>query len=276
MNQRILITGASGYVGAAIYKFLKEEGLEVYGTYNSTKLFEELLQCDLTNEEEVSVLCEKVKPDVIIHLAANANNGSCEENPEQALDLNVNSTKYLVEQAAKLNSKFIFVSSFAAYNPKGVYGQTKVQAEQIVGELEQYVILRPSLVIGVSPNTQNDRTFNRLVKDILAKKTEVEYDNSWEFNVTFLEHLALICKTLITKNIYPNTIVPVVSNKIVNRYQLAKEIMEPFGIKVNLEDKKRIASEQEIDLSLYKELGLPFYDYDIGMAKVISDIKKSI
>lgn len=62
MKQKILITGASGYVGARIYSDL-ETSYEVVGTYHSEKLLDELVQIDLTNEVEVIKLLEQVKPD---------------------------------------------------------------------------------------------------------------------------------------------------------------------------------------------------------------------
>ena len=40
---KVLITGASGYVGSKIYKDLKENGYEAIGLYNNNKLFDDLV-----------------------------------------------------------------------------------------------------------------------------------------------------------------------------------------------------------------------------------------
>lgn len=276
IRKSVLITGASGYVGASIYQELKHENLDVHGTYLSTKLFEELIHCDLTDRQQVSDLFSRVKPDVVIHVAANASNGTCEENPEKAIDLNVNATRYLVEFAREYSSAFIFVSTFAAYNPKGVYGQSKVEAEEIVAQLGKYMILRPSLIIGLSPNTQNDRPFNRFVKDLQEGKKVVEYDSSWEFNVTFLDHVVSICRQIVIEDKFTNYMVPIVTNHLTSRYKLAKELLEPFGISVEPIDKKASIKEPAIDWEIYQHLELPTYDYAKGIQTVLNQMRREL
>jgi dTDP-4-dehydrorhamnose reductase len=274
MNQKVLITGASGYVGAKVYESFQDRGIKVIGTYFSHKLFDELVYCDLTDKDQVKELFDTHKPDIVIHIAANASNGSCEENPEAAKDLNVKATKYLVEESKKLNSKFIFISSLAAYNPRGVYGESKINGEELVSSLNHYMILRPSLIIGLSPNTTNDRPFNRFVQDLESNKKEVEYDSSWEFNVTFLSHLTDLCLNIIESGKYRNLVVPVVSKGITSRYKLAKEILGEFGISVKAIDKKSAIEEPEIDWEICDELNLPKLGYEEGVNEVIKDLKR--
>lgn len=273
---KILVTGASGYVGAKIYKDLKEAGHEVTGTYYSNKLFEELEQIDLTNQSQVKELFEEIIPDMVIHVAANASNGSCEEDPEGAEDLNVNSTKYLVDEAKKHGSKFIFISTFGAYNPTGKYGKTKVEAEKIVQDLDKYMILRPSLIIGISPNTQNDRPFNRFLRNIENRDEIAEYDSSWEFNVTFLSHLSDICRAIIEKEIFNNIMIPVASKGITSRYKIANQLLSELEIEVRAIDQNRSTTEPQIDWNIYSELGLPELDYDEGIKLIQDDIKDYI
>ena len=80
---KILITGASSYVGASIYARLKEK-YSVVGTYNSHKLFPELEFLDITAKPRVMDFILTKKPDVIIHVAANASGTWCDKNPKQA------------------------------------------------------------------------------------------------------------------------------------------------------------------------------------------------
>jgi dTDP-4-dehydrorhamnose reductase len=68
---KLLITGASSYVGARVY-FDLSKIFEVVGTYHSSKLSEAFIKLDVTNKEDVGKVLEREKPDIIIHLAANA------------------------------------------------------------------------------------------------------------------------------------------------------------------------------------------------------------
>lgn len=275
MNKlKVLLTGASGYVGAKIYKDLKEKDFDVVGTYHRQKLFEELIKCDLTNEEAVNSLFDNFKPDVVIHVAANASNSSAEKDPKSAVELNVSATKYLVNNSRKAGSKFIFISSFAAYSASGVYGRSKADAEDLVSTLPEYMILRPSLIVGLSPNIENDRPFNRIVKNMLNGDKQVEYDDSWKFNVTFLSHLSKLCIEIIQKNIFTSSVLPVVSNRVTSRYEIAKDILAKFNIEVTAIDEGRSSKEPEIDWSVYQQLGLSEMTYIEGIVEIIKDLSK--
>ena len=49
---KIIITGASGYVGASIFTNLRNH-YEVIGTFHKDKLFEDLLELDVTDKNAV-------------------------------------------------------------------------------------------------------------------------------------------------------------------------------------------------------------------------------
>ena len=83
----ILITGASGYVGAKLYTDLKLSHHKIFGTYFKHRLFKELIQCNLTKLNQVNQLIEKFQLQVIIYTAAVPSSSWCEEHPREAIDL---------------------------------------------------------------------------------------------------------------------------------------------------------------------------------------------
>ena len=269
---KILITGASSYVGARIYLDLSKN-YQVIGTYNSSRLSSSFVKLDVTNQMEVSTILEKEKPDIVIDVAANANSRWCEANPEEAINLNEKSTQYLVDAANKISAKIIYISSFAAFNPDNVYGKTKYNSEQIIkGVKSGWIILRPSLILGFSPNTINDRPFNRLLKN-LDEGTLAEYDTSWKFQPTYIGHLSDVIKEIIKKNIN-NELVPVVVDELKSRYDTANDILSSFGIKVIPIDNHDTAHfSEKRDISKLKELNLPTYTYQEMIRKIVDEIK---
>lgn len=268
---KILITGASSYVGARIYLDLKDK-YEVVGTYNTTSLSDELLQLDTKDSKSVHALVEKVKPDVIVHAAANASAKWCEAHPDEAIALNQEATKYIVEAANTIKAKIIFISSFAAEDLGSLYGRTKSESEKIVQEATNgYLILRPSLVIGFSPNTTNDRPFNRFLKNI-DEKTPAIYDTSWKFQPTYLRHISEVIDLAIERNINKETI-PIAIEGLKSRYDIARDILTPFGILVTPEDKNDKTAVLTDDLKKLKELKLRVYEYQQMIDLIVDEIK---
>ena len=92
MARKILITGASGMLGATIVKKWCNR-FEVFATdkdnftNNPVKNF---MNFDLVSES-YDALMNWAKPDVIIHCAAITNVDYCEDNPEQAMEVNAES-----------------------------------------------------------------------------------------------------------------------------------------------------------------------------------------
>lgn len=63
---KILIIGASSYVGARIFIDLRDR-YDVAGTYSTNRLAQEFVKLDITKKDQVSELVKKINPDVIIH-----------------------------------------------------------------------------------------------------------------------------------------------------------------------------------------------------------------
>lgn len=268
---KILLTGASSYVGARLFLDLSKK-FEVVGTYHENKLSEKLIHLNITDFEEIKGVIDEQKPEIIIHAASNANARWCEANPKLAIALNQEPTRNIIESANNINAKVIFISSYAAAMPNNVYGKTKYQSEQYVKQIRKgFVIIRPSLLLGFSPNTTNDRPFNRILKN-LDSKTEAIYDTSWKFQPSYLGHVSEVIAQVIERNILNETI-SVAVPEIKTRYDIAKDILEAFHIEVKPIDKQDAANVIVDDLKALRILKLPQYNYEKTISKIIDEIK---
>ncbi len=90
---KILITGASGYVGARMFADLLGH-YDVVGTFQGHKLFGGLLKLDIANREDVFKMVSKIHPNLIIHAAAISSRRLCEERPQEAFALYLESRVY--------------------------------------------------------------------------------------------------------------------------------------------------------------------------------------
>ena len=67
-----------------------------------------IIKCDITNSKQISKIIMKFKPNIIIHLAGPGGNVECQNDPKNAISVNVLGTLNILEASKKINSKIIF------------------------------------------------------------------------------------------------------------------------------------------------------------------------
>jgi NADH dehydrogenase len=151
MAVMILLTGATGFVGAHLLEALLEKGYKIRALilpderipFNGTNL--EWIRCDIRDRESLSECLTGVS--IVLHLAGIVANSD----KDLTLDVNFNGTRNLVDLSIKNKvRKFIFMSAAAAkFKKLNTYGQSKKMAEDyIIASGIPYVILRTALIIG--------------------------------------------------------------------------------------------------------------------------------
>lgn len=167
--QKLLITGASGFLGWSLCQ-VAASGWEIYGTYRSrsseipgAKLF----KADLTNFEELKTLFQKIQPNAVIHLAAQANLNRCQDEPEESYLINVTVAANVAGLCADYDIPCVFSSTdqvFDGLNPPyretdpispiHIYGEQKAQAEQeMLSRYPKTAVCRMPLMFGAVPPT---------------------------------------------------------------------------------------------------------------------------
>ena len=119
-------------------------------------------QVELTDTDALERLFQQVQPQLVIHLAAMADVGMAERDPQLATAVNVAATSAIAMLCEQHRSALIFMSSEYVYDgaggpyredrtprPNTHYGRTKWEAEQEVAwETENWSIVRTSIVYG--------------------------------------------------------------------------------------------------------------------------------
>ena len=160
-KRRILITGASGLLGLNIALEAAKEH-RVFGQVNSYRLNTtafSVIQADLLVPGAILRLIEDTQPDWVIHCAALANVDLCENNPQQAMQMNSEVPRELAQYVARGGARLIHVSTDAVFdgqkgeysekdapNPLGVYARSKLAGELAVADANpQALIARVNL-----------------------------------------------------------------------------------------------------------------------------------
>ncbi|MCI0498750.1 MAG: GDP-L-fucose synthase [Planctomycetales bacterium] len=111
-NKRIVITGGDGFLGRHLQEKLRSRGI-----HPSQVLIPLIKDYDLTKEADVVRMYETMRPDIVIHLAAQVGGiGANRENPGRFFYANMAMGLHLIEQARIRNlQKFVQVGTICAY-----------------------------------------------------------------------------------------------------------------------------------------------------------------
>ena len=224
---KILITGASGYIGSCLYFYLKNK-FYVSGIDKNQNRLVPINKCNLLNYNKLNNFLKKEKPNLIVHLAAQS---LVDEtiNKEKYYLNNVVATKNLVNSMKKngLNN-LIFSSTAALYKqknkaisendktqPKSTYAKTKYECEKIIKKSKiNSIILRffnvcsslkiKNKIIGEFHNPETHLIPTIVYKNLLNQKIYI-YGNNYNTKdgtcIRDYVHINDICSA-IKKSIY--------------------------------------------------------------------------
>lgn len=170
--KKLLITGASGFLGWHLCQLSKQEW-EVYGTYFSHSLEIpgiKMLKANLTDFQELQRIFSDVKPAGVIHTAAHSQPNFCQTHPEESHAINVIASCNIAGLCADNSIPCVFTSTDLVFDglnapyreidavcPVNLYGEQKAIAE--AGMLDRYpmtAVCRMPLMFGaVTPTAKS-------------------------------------------------------------------------------------------------------------------------
>lgn len=215
--QKILITGANGFLGFYLVQQLVEKNYFVIATGNgecrlpfaaSNFVYETL---DFVSDEEVKNALEKYSPQLIVHAGAISKPDECELNKEAAFRTNVTGTINLLKRAKDIQSFFLYVSTDFVFSgetgmykeddataPVNYYGHTKLLAEEEVNKYPfDWSIVRTVLVYG-KPVSGRQNILTNTAKALEKGETLKIFDDQVR-TPTYVEDLARGIVSIIEK-----------------------------------------------------------------------------
>ncbi len=161
---RVLVTGASGFIGGVVCDRLRADGHEVFALVRrpgSEPAGTTAVAGDLTDAALLGAAVGQVAPEGVIHLAAEI---ASQRSEEILREVNVEGTRRLLDACGALPSspRFVFVSTVVTGEARGAvlvperplpvqtaYGRTKQEGERLVLDSELPAsVVRPSHVYG--------------------------------------------------------------------------------------------------------------------------------
>ncbi|MBQ6478178.1 MAG: NAD(P)-dependent oxidoreductase [Erysipelotrichaceae bacterium] len=111
----ILVTGGNGNIGKAVCNELGKRGYQVISV-GRRKMDADLyrhVSCDITVKEDLDRLFKEYRFDVIFHLAG-LTNTAAKNDPQKAVEINVNGSMNLMKKAIEYSVPFVYGSSVNA------------------------------------------------------------------------------------------------------------------------------------------------------------------
>lgn len=180
MTRRILVTGANGRLGRALWRVdAGAHPLVGWGGRRADSIFPAV---DVTDAAAVGRALADTRPRVVIHLASTIG-ADCEWNPTRATAVNEEGTANLLAAAVECGVvRFVFASTAAVYGtagrhplsetdelaPVGVYATTKLRAEAMLEAAADRIAVDVMRVFNVYGPGMDDSLVNRLARSTAA------------------------------------------------------------------------------------------------------------
>ena len=213
MDQRVLVTGAAGYVGNVLCERLLGAGFSVIGLDNLSHGQDgplhlcreegfEFVRGDVRDERQLGELLRRT--DVVVPLAAVVGAPACEKDPQGARAVNLEAIR-LLNRLRSPDQLVVFPTTNSGYGTKSgathctedtplepisLYGETKVLAEAELLASENAITLRLATVFGVSPRMRLDLLVNHFVHAAATDRYIVIFEKDFKRNYVHIRDVA--------------------------------------------------------------------------------------
>lgn len=285
----MVVTGASGLLGASLVLRARNLGLDVAGLYHCHALQVpgiKMHRVDLVDDVATRGLLRELRPEVIIHCAAATNVDWCEAHPRETEKLNVRSASLLAEIASESGARLVYISTDAVFDgrqgdysesdepaPINVYAQSKLAGENAVRELQDSALIVRVNIYGW--NAQEKLSLGEWFLQQLAMEERVPGFTDVTFCPMLVNDLADVLLQMLDRRL--SGTYHVTGSERISKYEFGRSVAGIFGldparvVPVRVAE-VRLKAPRPLDISLNTEkvcraLGIRMPDVEAGLRR---------
>ncbi len=269
-TMRILITGASGQLGAYLIAEARAVGHEPIawsGRATGERSGVSLRPIDLTDRREVDRALGLAEPDLIIHAAAISSADAVRLDPAASWRINVDATAHLAAWADEHERGLIFTSTDLVFDgskpwnreddparPLLGYGRSKLNAEGALGRSGSGLVARLPLLFGPSRSGRLD-FFAKAVEAIRGGQPRAFFADEFRTPLDFATAARLLIRL---GEVGASGLIHVAGAERVSRFDLMRRAAGALGLDPTLVRESRLADAdlaepRPVDVSLGTE-----------------------
>ncbi|XP_037762789.2 methionine adenosyltransferase 2 subunit beta [Chelonia mydas] len=244
-NRRVLITGATGLLGRAVYKEFNENNWHAVGCGYS-RARPKFERVNLLDSIGVHDIIQDFQPHVIVHCAAERRPDVVESQADVVSQLNVTASGNLAKEAAGVGAFLIYISTDYVFdgtnppykesdapNPLNLYGKTKLEGEKAVLENnEGAAVLRIPVLYGEVEKLEESAVTVMFDKVQFSNKS-ANMDHWQQRFPTNVKDVASVCRQLSEKRMLDPSIKGTFhwsGNEQMTKYEMACTIADAFNL----------------------------------------------
>ncbi len=233
---KILLSGASGFLGSAFRKLAEND--DIIPLSNRISL-PGAIPLPLEEMKRFPAVLGSSDAETLIHLAAIREPDLCETEPERAAILNRDAVLRLAESLPE-EKRFVFISTDYVFSgkdpiytesdlpdPVNVYGRMKAEAEAGLAERPNTTIVRIPVLVGADPDPAKPGFISLMIEALKSGKAQ-QIDNVLVRHPTWIEDVARGVFWLAHEQ--KDGIWQISSKQGGTRYELTQRVAEVLGL----------------------------------------------
>jgi dTDP-4-dehydrorhamnose reductase len=283
----LVVTGASGLLGASVMRSAIDAGEETVGICRRHVARDpamRIVSLDLTDVPATRKLLSDLRPEAIVHCAAATDVDWCEDNPKLAEAINVQASAVLAETAASLKARFVYVSTDAVFDghnggyaetdnpaPLNVYARTKLAGERETAQRHPSSTIVRVNIYGW--NAQNKQSLAEWILNRLESGKEVPGFVDVFFTPILVNDLVAVLIAMLQQEL--TGLYHVVGSERISKYEFARRVATTFGF-----DPARVTSCQVQDMKLKArrplDISLNSEKIKIALGRLMPDVDSGL